>query len=100
MWRTLSRNPVPKLRRLYDLQSELGGLLGHHFDLLFAIPLLVILGSFVHVLLTVLQHSVDDSGQLVRHGFDCLRGTQLGPESTVLRSQIGLASLQRGRRLT
>ena len=39
-------------------------------DLLLAISLVVIRGTFVEVVLTVLEHSIDESGESVSHGSD------------------------------
>jgi len=39
-------------------------------DLLLAISLVVIRGAFVEVVLAVLEHSIDESGESVSHGSD------------------------------
>ena len=39
-------------------------------DLLLAISLVVIRGTFVDVVLTVLEHSIDESGKSVSYGSD------------------------------
>lgn len=44
-----------------DLQAELGGLFSEELDLLVAVSLLVVLRPFVDVVLTILQHAVDQS---------------------------------------
>jgi hypothetical protein len=46
-----------------DLSAELGCLLSEELDLLMAVSLLVVRSAFVDVLLTVLQHSLDESGE-------------------------------------
>ena len=56
--------------------------------------LLVVLSPFVDVLLTVLQHSIDQSGEAVSHGGDGLRGTELGAQTAVLRAEVGAAADQ------
>src|SRR5260221_14281131 len=58
-----------------DLQAELGGLLSDELDLLLAVSLLVVFRPFVDVLLTILQHAIDQSGEAVRHGGDGFWGT-------------------------
>ena len=63
---------------LSDLESELGCVLSEQLDLLVAVSLLVVLGPFVDVSLSVLQHAIDQSGEAVGHGSDGLWGTELG----------------------
>ncbi len=75
-----------------DLQAELGGLLSDELDLLLAVSLLVVFRPFVDVLLTILQHAIDQSGEAVRHGGDGFGSTELGAQASVLRAEIGLAS--------
>src|SRR5258708_39656444 len=75
-----------------DLQAELGGLLSEELDLLLAVSLLVVFRPFVDVLLTILQHAIDQSGEAVRHGGDGFGSTQLGAQTSVLRAEIDLAS--------
>jgi hypothetical protein len=55
----------------------LGGLLSKELYLLLAVSLLVVFRTFVDVLLTILQHSIDQSGVPVSHGADGFRGTEL-----------------------
>jgi len=62
---------------LRDLESEFGCVLSEQLDLLVAVSLFVVLGPFVNVSLTVLQHAIDQSGEAVGHGRDGLWGTQL-----------------------
>ena len=52
--------------------------------------------SLVDVFHAVAQHAIDQTGELGGHGLDRARGTQLGSESTKLRSEIGVAFPQRG----
>ncbi len=64
--------------------------------LLFAKFLLIELSALVDVLLTVLQHAVDQSGEPMSHGRDRLRRSQFGSQAAVLRAQVTLASDQGG----
>jgi len=57
---------------LRDLESEFGRILSEQLDLLVAVSLFVVLGPFVNVSLTVLQHAIDQSGEPVGHGRDGL----------------------------
>src|SRR5260370_41824596 len=74
-----------------DLQAELGGLLSDELDLLLAVSLLVVFRPFVDVLLTILQHAIDQSGEAVRHGGGGFGGTQLGAAASGLRAEVCLA---------
>jgi hypothetical protein len=60
-----------------------------------AIPVFVVLCSFDDVLLTVLQHPIDESCEPMGHGCDSLRGPQFGSQSTVLGAKVRLATRQR-----
>ena len=60
-----------------DLQAELGCFLSEELDLLLAVSSLVVFGAFVDVLLAILEHSIDQSGQTVSHRSDGFRGTEL-----------------------
>lgn len=71
----------------------MGSLPSDELDLLLAVSSLVILCTFVDVLLTVLQHSVNESGDSVGHGSDGFRGTELAAQPAVLRAEVGLATL-------
>src|SRR5260370_21329133 len=75
-----------------DLQAELGGLLSDELDLLLAVSLLVVFRPFVDVLLAILQHAIDQSGEAVRHGGGGFWGTELCAPASVLPPQVGLAS--------
>jgi len=55
---------------LLPCRPEFGGLLSDELDLLLAVSLLVVLSPFVDVLLTILQHSIDESGKPMSHGCD------------------------------
>src|SRR5260370_21130640 len=74
-----------------DLQAELGGLLSDELDLLLAVSLLVVFRPFVDVLLAILQHAIDQSGEAVRHGGDGFWGTQLWAQAAGLRPGVGVA---------
>ena len=59
-----------------------------------AVSVFIVLSAFVDVLLTVLQHSIDQSGEPVCHGGDGFRGTELAAQASVLRAEVSLASQQ------
>jgi len=50
-----------------DLQAELGCFLSEELDLLLAVSWLVVFGAFVDVLLPILEHSIDQSGEAMSH---------------------------------
>src|SRR5260370_26004126 len=75
-----------------DLQAELGGLLSDELDLLLAVSLIVVFRPFVDVLLTILQHAIDQSGEAVRHGGDGSWRTEPCAQASVLLGGIALAS--------
>jgi hypothetical protein len=50
---------------LRDLESEFDRVLSEQLDLLVAVSLFVVVGPFVNVSLTVLQHAIDESGEAV-----------------------------------
>jgi hypothetical protein len=60
-----------------DLQAELGCFLSEELDLLLAVSSLAVFGAFVDVLLPILEHSTDQSGQAMSHRSDGFRGTEL-----------------------
>ena len=56
---TLALQKLPSNRLDFDdMEAELGGGFLEQFDLLAAVPVLIILHSFVDVILSVLQHPV------------------------------------------
>ncbi len=61
-----------------DLEAQFGCFLSEELDLLSAISVLVVLGAFVNVVLTVLQHSIDQSGEPVGRGRNGFRSPELG----------------------
>jgi hypothetical protein len=73
----------------------LGGLLSDELDLLLAVSSLVILCTFVDVLLTILQHSIDQSGKPMSHSGDGFWGAELAAQAAVLRAEVGLTSQSR-----
>ena len=74
----------------------MGRLLSDELDLLLAVPLLIVFRASVDVLLTIFQHSIDQSGQPVSHGGDGFRGAELAAQASVLRAEVGLASQEGG----
>src|SRR5439155_23911246 len=77
-----------------DMEAELGGGLLEQFDLLAAVPVLIILHSFVDVILSVLQHPVHYARKLVGHPGDRLRRSEPSSQATVLGSSIAAAPEQ------
>ena len=75
----LSRNPLLNLCSLYELQTKPGSFFREYLDLLVAVFLFIELGAFVDVLLAEPEQPVDDSRQLVGHGFDGLGSAQARP---------------------
>jgi len=69
----------------------LGGLLSEELDLLLAVSSLVILCTFIDVVLTILQHSIDQSSEPMSHRRDGFRGAKPGAQAAVLRPEVGLA---------
>jgi hypothetical protein len=57
-----------------DLEAKFGCFFSEELDLLSAISVLVVVGAFVNVSLTVLQHSIDQSGEPVSHRRNGFRG--------------------------
>ena len=58
--------------------------------------MLIVFRPSVDVLLTIFQHSIDQSGQPVSHGGDGFRGAELAAQASVLRAEVGLASQEGG----
>ena len=75
-----------------DLQAELGGFLSGELDLLLTVSLLVVFRAFVDVLLTILQHPINQSGKPMSHGSDGFRGAELAAQASVLYAEVRLAS--------
>jgi hypothetical protein len=74
-----------------DLKAELGSFLSDELDLLLAVSLLVILCTFVDVLLTILEHTIDQSGEPMSHSSDGFWGAEPATQASVLRAEVGLA---------
>src|SRR6267142_5613284 len=83
--RSLQKLPSNRLD-FDDMEAELGGGLLEQFDLLAAVPVLIILHSFVDVILSVLQHPVHYARKLVGHRGDRLRRSEPSSQATVLGS--------------
>ena len=77
---------------LGDLETEFGCPGTQGLDLLVSVSLFVVFSPFVDVLLTVLQHSVDEPSEPVRHRRDGLWGTKPGAQTAILRSEVGAAA--------
>src|ERR1700684_2631802 len=100
--RAYRRSPVIPLSRNFlfdrfsldrcDPLAELCSLPFDELELLLAVPSLVILCSFVDVVLTILQHSIDQSSEPMSHRSDGFRGAELTTQAAVLRAEVGLAS--------
>ena len=75
-----------------DLQAKLGGFLSDELDLLLAVSFLVVFSAFVDVLLTILQHPINQSGKPKSHGGDGFRGAELAAQASVLSPEVRLAS--------
>ena len=61
-----------------ELHAELGRLVSKVLDLLLAVSSFIVFRTFVDLLLTVLQHAIDQSGQPMGHGGDRLSGVDRG----------------------
>ena len=72
-----------------DHEPELGRSLSYEVDLLLTVFLFVVLCASVDVLMSVLQHSVDQSGKPMRHGSNGFRGAEFGAQPSVLCTQVG-----------
>ncbi len=69
----------------------------NELDLLLAVSLLVVFRTFVDVLLTILQHPINQSGKPVGHRRNGFGGAELGAQAAVLGSKVALAAEQCGR---
>ena len=67
----------------------MSGLLAEELDLLLAVSSLVVFCAFVYVVLTILEHAIDQAGQAMGHRSDGFRGTELAAQSSVLRTEVG-----------
>ena len=68
----------------------MGGLLAKEFDLLLTVSPFIVFRTFVDVVLTILQHSIDESGQAMSHGGDGFGSAELVAQASVLRPEVGL----------
>ena len=59
-----------------------------------AISVLVVLSAFVNVVLTILQHSIDQSSEAVSHRRNGFWSSELGAQPSVLRSEVGATAHQ------
>jgi hypothetical protein len=75
-----------------DLQAELGGLLPEELDLLLAASYFVVLRAFVDVVLTILQHAIEQSGEPMGHSGDGFRSAKLAAQASVLSPKVGALS--------
>lgn len=75
-----------------DLQAKFGCLLSEELDLLLAVSLFIVFGTFVDVLLAILQHAIDQSSQPMSHGGNSFGSTEPAAQSSILRTEVGLAS--------
>ncbi len=73
-----------------DLQAEFSSLLPEGLDLSLAVSLLIVFRTFVDVVLTILQHSIDQSGEPMGHGGDGFRGAEFGAQASVLSPEVRL----------
>jgi hypothetical protein len=74
-----------------DLQAELCGFFPEELDLLLAVSSFVVFRTFVYVMLTILQHSIDESGEAMSHGGNGFRSAELAAQASVLRTKVRLA---------
>ena len=70
----------------------MGSLSSDELDLLSVVSSLVIFCTFVDVLLTILQHSIDQPSKPMSHRGYGSRGAELAAQAAVLRAEVGLAS--------
>ena len=73
-----------------DLQAEFSGLLPEELDLLLAVSLLIVFRTFVDVVLTVLEHAIDQSGEPMGHSGDGFRGAKPAAQASVLSPEVRL----------
>ena len=55
----------------------MGGLFSEELDLLLAVSSLVVFRTLVDVLLTILEHAIDQPSQAMSHGGDGFRSAEL-----------------------
>jgi hypothetical protein len=59
--------------------------------LLLAVSAFIVFRTFVYVMLTILQHSIDEAGEAMSHGGDRFGCTKLAAQASVLRAKVRLA---------
>jgi hypothetical protein len=74
-----------------DLQTEFGCLLPEELYLSLPVPSFVVLRTFVDVLLTILEHSIDQSGKAMCHGGNGFGSAESAAQASVLRTEVCLA---------
>jgi hypothetical protein len=67
-----------------------GRLFSEELDLLLAVFSFVVFRTLVGVLLTILEHAIDQSGQPMSHGGDGLGSTKLAAQVSVLCPEVRL----------
>jgi hypothetical protein len=73
------------------LEAKLSGLFPEELDLLLVVSSFVVFRTFVYVMLTILQHSIDESGEAMSHGGDGFGSAELAAQASVLRAKVRLA---------
>src|SRR4051812_26421945 len=71
-----------------DLQTQLRRSFLEQLHLLFAVALLVVLQTLVHVLMSPLEHAIDQDGQLVGHGRNRFRCAESAAEAAILGAEV------------
>src|SRR5215831_16997820 len=93
---SLSRNRFERARSsrigFDDLQPELGRSFLEQLDLLFAVAILVVLQTLVDVLVSPLEHAIDEAGEFMCHGRDRFRRTESAAQAAVLCAEVALAA--------
>jgi hypothetical protein len=77
-----------------ELETELRSILSQGVNATLSLLLFVEFSPPIHVFHSVAQHVVDQTCELGRHSLDGDGRASPGPESSILRSQVCLASLQ------
>ena len=81
-----------------DLKAQLRGPLLEQLHLLLTVSLLVVLQALVDVLVSPLEHAIDQAGELMSHGGDRFWGAEFATEAAVLGTEVTLTPQQRGGR--
>ena len=56
--------------------------------------MLIVFRTFVDVVLAILEHSIDESGEPMGHSSDGFRGARLASQASVLRAEVRLTLQQ------